>query len=83
MQTSILITFEEAVFGTTKTISVKGDSIKIKIPVGIEDGMRIKLAGRGGEAPTSDGTAGDLYVEVHVKPHKSFVRDSLDRKSVV
>ncbi len=75
LQTSILITFEEAIFGTTKTISVKGDSIKIKIPVGIEDGMRIKLAGRGGEAPTPDGTAGDLYVEIRVKSHKSFMRE--------
>lgn len=73
-RTSLSITFEEAVFGTTKTITPNGYSIKLKIPQGIEDGMSIRLAGRGGEAP-SGGVKGDLYVQIHVKPHKHLTRE--------
>ena len=73
-RTSITITFEEAIFGVTKTVSVNGDSIKLKIPKGIDDGMSIRLAGKGGDAPDG-GEKGDLYVQVRVKPHKHLTRE--------
>lgn len=73
-QTSLTITFEEAVFGTVKNITVDGKSIKLKIPQGIDDGMSIRLSGRGGEAPKG-GTRGDLYVQIRVKPHKTLTRE--------
>lgn len=73
-RTTITLKFEEAVFGTTKTISVGGKDIKIKIPAGIDDGMSIRLQGKGGEAP-SGGTRGDLYVVIRVKPHKHLTRE--------
>ena len=38
-ETRITISFEEAIFGTTKTVNVNDDSLKIKIPAGIDDGM--------------------------------------------
>lgn len=47
--------------------------IKLKIPAGVDEGSAIKLTGRG-EA-IKDGQPGDLYVMVHVKPHKKFTRD--------
>ena len=70
------ITFEEAIFGTSKKVSdpSSGKEIKIKIPAGIDDGMAIRLAGKGGEAP-SGGVRGDLYIRVRVKPHKSLTRE--------
>ncbi|MBR3176335.1 DnaJ domain-containing protein [Candidatus Saccharibacteria bacterium] len=74
-QTSVTITFEEAIFGTTKKVSVNGEDLKIKIPAGIDDGMSIKLRGKGGEAPESGAEKGDLYVRVRVKPHKSLTRE--------
>ena len=74
-QTSITITFEEAIFGTTKTISNNGKDLKIKIPAGIDDGMSIRLKGKGGEAPESGGEKGDLYIHVRVKPHKNLTRE--------
>ena len=74
-RTSITIDFEEAIFGVTKTISVEGDQIKLKIPAGIYDGQSIRLAGKGGEAPSSDGQRGDLYVEVRVRAHKTLTRE--------
>ena len=73
-QTSVTVTFEEAVFGTTKKVSANGEEIKIKIPAGIDDGMSIRLRGKGGDAPEG-GEKGDLYIRVRVKPHKNLTRE--------
>jgi molecular chaperone DnaJ len=51
--------------------------IAVKIPVGVADGMRVRLAAQGEVGP-GGGPAGDLYVEVHEKPHDVFVRDGED-----
>ena len=72
--TTIVLTFEEAVFGTTKVISAGGKDLKVKIPEGIDDGMSIRLTGKGGSAPKG-GEKGDLYVTVRVKPHKHLTRE--------
>lgn len=74
-QTNLVITFEEAIFGTTKSININGQTIKLKVPAGIDDGMSIRLAGRGGPAPEDGGEKGDLYVQVRVKPHKHLTRE--------
>ena len=74
-QTSVTLDFEEAIFGTTKEISVNGESIKVKIPAGIDDGMSIRLRGKGGEAPEGGTEKGDLYVRIRVKPHKNLTRE--------
>ena len=75
MQVSVILTFEEAIFGTTKTVNANGESIKVKIPAGIDDGMSIRLHGKGGPAPEGGSEPGDLYVRVRVKPHKSLTRE--------
>jgi DnaJ-class molecular chaperone len=74
LQTSLTIDFEEAIFGTTKTVAVQGENIKLKIPAGIFDGQAIRLAGKGGDAPHG-GQRGDLYVEVRVRAHKHLTRE--------
>lgn len=74
-RTSITIDFEDAIFGTTKTISIEGKQVKLKIPAGIYDGQSIRLNGKGGEAPTADGQRGDLYVEIRVRAHKHLTRE--------
>jgi molecular chaperone DnaJ len=51
--------------------------ISVKIPAGVGDGMRVRLAAQGEVGP-GGGPAGDLYVEVHEKPHDVFVRDGDD-----
>lgn len=51
--------------------------ISVKIPAGVADGMRIRLAAQGEVGP-GGGPAGDLYVEVHEQPHEVFVRDGDD-----
>ncbi|ROQ21134.1 molecular chaperone DnaJ [Marinimicrobium koreense] len=51
--------------------------LSVKVPAGVDTGDRIRLSGEG-EAGAEGGPAGDLYVEVHVKPHEIFQRDGAD-----
>lgn len=74
-QTSVTLSFEEAIFGTTKEVSVNNESLKVKIPAGIDDGMSIRLSGKGGPAPEGGTEKGDLYVRIRVRPHKSLTRE--------
>ena len=55
----------------------KNETIEIEIPPGIRDGEAIKLSGQG-EATSRGGTAGDLYVKIHVLRHPVFRREGND-----
>ena len=52
----------------------KQKTINVKIPAGVEDGMRVRVQG-GGEAGIRGGESGDLYVFVSVKEHKLYERE--------
>jgi molecular chaperone DnaJ len=52
-------------------------TLSVNVPAGVDSGDRIRLAGEG-EAGRLGATAGDLYVEVRVKPHPIFQRDGAD-----
>jgi len=52
-------------------------TLSVKIPAGVDEGDRIRLAGEG-EAGQSGGPSGDLYVQLHLKPHAVFQRDHDD-----
>jgi molecular chaperone DnaJ len=52
-------------------------TLTVKVPAGVEDGMRIRLSGEGEVGP-GGGPAGDLYVEIHERPHDVFSRDGND-----
>jgi molecular chaperone DnaJ len=49
-------------------------TLSVKIPSGVDEGDRIRLAGEG-EAGVNGGPSGDLYVVIHVRPHDVFSRD--------
>jgi molecular chaperone DnaJ len=49
-------------------------TLSVKIPAGIDEGNRIRLAGEG-EAGSRGSPAGDLYVQIHLKPHPLFKRE--------
>jgi molecular chaperone DnaJ len=49
-------------------------SLNVTIPPGVDEGTRIQFAGEGEVGP-GGGPAGDLYVEIHVTPHRVFTRD--------
>ncbi|WP_295997883.1 molecular chaperone DnaJ [Rugamonas sp.] len=55
----------------------RNKTLEVKIPVGIDNGMRIRSSGNG-EPGTNGGPSGDLYVEIHIKPHAVFQREGDD-----
>ncbi|HRD34663.1 MAG TPA: molecular chaperone DnaJ [Rhodocyclaceae bacterium] len=57
---------------------VKGHkTLEVKIPAGIDEGMRLRHAGHG-EPGVNGGPSGDLYVEIHIRQHPVFQRDGDD-----
>ena len=59
--------------GKTKT----NKTLEVKIPAGIDDGMRIRSTGNG-EPGTNGGPPGDLYIEIRIKKHDIFEREGDD-----
>ncbi|MEQ1591508.1 MAG: molecular chaperone DnaJ [Thiobacillaceae bacterium] len=55
----------------------KHKTLSVKIPVGVDNGDRIRLAGEG-EAGVNGGPSGDLYVVIHLKEHTVFKREGGD-----
>ncbi|HXW66145.1 MAG TPA: molecular chaperone DnaJ [Burkholderiaceae bacterium] len=51
--------------------------LEVSIPAGIDEGQRIRLAGKG-EPGVNGGPPGDLYVEIRITPHEVFQRDGDD-----
>jgi molecular chaperone DnaJ len=56
---------------------VKQRTLEVKVPAGVEDGMRMRYTGQG-EPGFFGGPAGDLYVVLHAKEHAFFQRDGRD-----
>jgi curved DNA-binding protein len=80
----IMISLADAYTGDTRTltlqapevsahghVSTRKRSIKVRIPKGVTEGQRIRLAGQG-SAGTAGGPAGNLYLEVRFEPHAFF-----------
>ena len=71
------ISFEDAFKGVTPTITVnrggKLEKIKVKIPPGVKNGTKIRIAGKG-EPGLPGGAVGDLYIVTKVRPHSFFER---------
>jgi curved DNA-binding protein len=86
LETSLELEFAEAALGTEKRINVtrpgpdglpQSESLSVRVPPGIEDGARIRLAGKGRPGSVG-GPAGDLYARVRVRPHRLFRREDRD-----
>jgi curved DNA-binding protein len=77
VEADILVTLEEALHGSTRQISFRrGASAKIqtytvKIPKGVREGQRVRLAGQG-ESSGGGGQAGDLYLRIKFEKHPDF-----------
>lgn len=53
------------------------DQVEVNIPAGINSGQQVRVQGYG-ERGANGGDNGDLYIEIHVRPHKYFVRQGND-----
>ncbi len=85
LHAKVYIDLEDAYRGTTQTITLtvpevdpasgrlvdKHKRLQVKIPKGIQEGRKIRLAGQGAPG-MGGGPPGDLYLEVHFKPHRWF-----------
>jgi molecular chaperone DnaJ len=84
LTTTQTLDFIDGVKGTTIKLSLRAgaEPTTIKIPAGVLDGQKIKIAGKGNPSPNS-GPAGDLIITVTVKPHPVFTRDGNNIRVVV
>lgn len=77
------IDFITATKGETITLQGEdGKPFKVKIPAGVSDGQKIRLRGRGRPSPDG-GEAGDIVVQVTVRPHPAFTREGLNLRVTV
>jgi DnaJ-class molecular chaperone len=73
----VKIPFRTAVTGGEVTLSLTrpdghAETLTVKIPVGVEEGQKIRLRGQGEQVP--NGKPGDLLLTIHIAPHPQFVR---------
>jgi DnaJ-class molecular chaperone len=67
------ISFEDAATLKEQRVTLAGGkTVSIKLPPGVEEGSRIRLAGQGQPGPSGNG---DAIVTISIKPHRFFVRD--------
>lgn len=77
VEADIMVTLEEALNGSTRAISLrrsgsnKVETYNVKIPKGVHDGQRIRLAGQG-ETGEGGGGSGDLFLRVRLARHPDF-----------
>lgn len=80
----VLIDLEDVFHGASRSVSLtipeldksgrvitKTRTLNVKIPTGVKEGQRIRLAGQGGSG-FGQGMKGDLYLEIKFKPHRVF-----------
>jgi curved DNA-binding protein len=76
------LTLEEAFRGGTRQLDIPGpkdskQTLMVKIPAGVREGQKIRLAGQGGLG-MGEGARGDLYLTVHLAPHPIFTLKQQD-----
>jgi len=83
VQASTTLDFVDAVEGSTVTLqSAEGGQVRVRIPAGVKDGQKIRLAGKGRQGDPGS-PAGDLTITVAVRPHPVFTRTGDDLRVTV
>jgi curved DNA-binding protein len=87
VEADLLVTLEEALRGSQRKVTLRRpggngsadrtDTYQVRIPAGVREGQRIRLAGQGG-AGTGGGAAGDLYLRVRLARHPDFSVQATD-----
>jgi curved DNA-binding protein len=73
IKANVTIPLQQAYDGTSRTIRVGNEKMKVKIPAGIKDGQRLKLKGKGG-SKTRGGARGNLYLTVNIDMPEGYER---------
>lgn len=87
IEADLLVTLEEALHGSLRKVTLRrpgqrgaaerSDTYQVRIPPGVREGQRIRLAGQGG-AGRGRGGAGDLYLRVRLARHPDFSVQAAD-----
>jgi curved DNA-binding protein len=87
---SIDVDLEEAHRGVVRNITVQQGSmtgaappertLRVTVPAGVTDGQSLRLGGQGEPAAGKGARAGDLYLTVHIRPHRNLELDGRDVK---
>ena len=83
LHAEIRVSFEDTAFGCEKVINLssgqgtQAQSLKVRVPAGIEDGKSIRLRGKGGPG-MNGGEAGDLLLKIHVDEKPGYERKGMD-----
>jgi curved DNA-binding protein len=87
VEADLLVTLEDALRGSRRKVTLRRpghdgeadrtNTYQVKIPAGVHDGQRIRLAGQGG-AGFGGGAAGDLYLRVRLARHPDFTVEGTD-----
>ncbi|WP_338766821.1 DnaJ C-terminal domain-containing protein [Bernardetia sp. ABR2-2B] len=81
LEAEMTITLQEAYFGTSRTISVNKQQLRINIKAGTTDNKKLRLKGKGEKG--ANGQSGDLYIYVKVEKHPTFERRGDDLNCTV
>ncbi len=78
VETEVTLTLDDAARGTRRRITLgDGSRVDVKIPPGVDDGTRIRVAGKG-QPGANGGPRGDLFVRVRMAAHPYFRRQGRD-----
>lgn len=77
----LTVTLEDVLSGADRQLTLskngKTENVSVRIPKGIEQGKKLRLKGKGGEAPMG-GVPGDLFLKVQLQPHEFYERSGDD-----
>ncbi len=75
IESKVTIPFNVAILGGTHSVSVNGERLDIKIPIGVKTGEKLRVRGKG---HTQNGRFGDLFLKITVAPSPDYEREGDD-----
>lgn len=81
VKVDVELDFKESIFGKKEKIKInykskKPEEMTVDIPAGIDTGEMLRVRGKGEEI--EDGVPGDLFIKIHVKPHKNLQKEGVN-----
>jgi len=76
-EAELQVDLRDAVLGAERDLRIEDKTLRVKIPAGVAEGSRIRLAGQGGEG-SNGAPAGDLFLVVRLRAHPAVRREGRD-----